>query len=232
MSCRLYEVISERKLEDLSSQLQNLSIIQKNQILDKTFELRTIVTELNLKPAEEALYGILSFEVLQPIVELGGKIDYVPSGIRVPFSFFHGEISLHLAAFANKTRADIAAAKMDYILTRNNSTPSQIIYNLRISTRAIEDFLRNHPHTKKMGGWRDLNFIGVNKSSLHGSDIDQFDQTQRYDQHGHKCYVMCEIHNPKMTVRISDEGIVTFYSPIDTEQALRFIRDEIIAILR
>jgi hypothetical protein len=218
-------------LEQLRSRLENVSLEQQEEVFGQTYTLRTFISDLHWGMEREVLSGTLSFESLQAVPQIDGRRTFIPSGTTVMFSLFHGAISLYLAIFANRSKSEKSAVKINYILTTGRSVPEPITFNCRIPSRAIEQFLANHPHTKKVGGWKDLDFIGVSKSSLHGPDIDQFDQTSRYDAHGRKSYIMVELLGTRIVVRISEEGIITFYGAITNEDALDWVRTEIIPLL-
>lgn len=232
-SCSLYTIASEMTLEQIRSKLENADSEESIEVYGETYRLRTFISDLHWRdPEREVLSGVLSFETLQSVPQISGTPAYVKSGVTTTFSFFYGDdVLLYLAIFGNRRIAEKSATKMNAILTTGEDVPNQLVFNCRIPTTAIEQFLATHPHTKKMGGWKDLDFIGVDKGSLYGGNIDQFDQTSRYDAHGRKRYVMAELHDARMTIRISDEGIVTFYGDITEEDALAWIRREIIPLL-
>lgn len=231
MSCSLYTITSEMPLEQFHSKLENVDFEEEMKVYGETYPLRTLISDLHWGIGREVLSGVLSFENLQSVYQISGRPAYVQAGNTVMFSLFYGAISLYLAIFANRSRAEKSATRINSILTRGEDVPEQLVFNCRIPTTAIEQFLASHPHTKKMGGWKDLDFIGVDKGSLFGADIDQFDQTPRYDEHGRKRYIMVELHDVRMTVRVSDEGIVTFYGKIAKGDALEWIRREIVSLL-
>jgi len=231
MSCSLYNVILETSLENLRLRLENINLEEPTEAFGEPYTLRTIISDLYWGVERDLLWGTLSFETLQVVPQISGRPTCTLAGNRVRFCLFHGAISLYLAIFANRGRAEKAATKMNHVLTRGNDVPSQIVFNRRISTTILEQFLNNHPHTKKMCGWRDLDFVGVSKSSLHGANLDQFDHTREYDSHGSKRYIMVELHDIGTTIRISDEGIVTFFGNVTEEDALGLIRNEIISLL-
>jgi len=232
MSCSLYNIVpSEATLEDIKSRLENVSLEDPIEVLGETYVLRTFISDLHWDMEREVLSGTLSFETLQRVPQIGGGMAFTKSGTTVMFSLFHGAVALYLAVFGNRGEAEKAAGKINHILTRGEDVPHQVVFNCRISTDVIEQFLANHPHTKKVVGWKDLNFVGVNKSSLHGGNVDQFGHTRDYDTHGRKSYVMIELHDMRIIVRISDRGIITFYGNITVQDALDWIRNEIISLL-
>lgn len=227
MSCSLYTIISDMSLEQMRPRLENVNLEEKMVIYGETYPIKTVISDIHWgRPERDVLAGVLSFETVESIHQIDGTTTYVNAGRRVMFSMFQGPVSLHLASFTNRGNAERAAYRFQHILTAGEDEPSQIVFNCRISVEAIEDFLARHPHTKKVGGWEELDFVGVDEGSLHGGDLDQFDQTSRYDAHGRKKYIMVTLHSPRMTVRISVAGIVTFYGKMSMADALAWIRRE------
>ena len=230
MSCSLYTILSDVTLEEMHSTLENAGFEEHREVYGETFTLRNFISELHWGTGREALWGTLAFEILQPIRQIDGRPTFVKAGSQVRFSVFPGAMSSYLLTFSNRRRAERTAIRINHILTEDEEEPD-LVFNCRIPTAAIEEFLLNHPHIKKMSGWRDLNIPGINKSSLYGPDLDQSEQTQLYDEHGRKRYIMVELPAARMTVRISEQGIITFYRNITNPDALAWIRREIIPLL-
>lgn len=230
-SCSLYEIAGEHSLEGFRSTLEGATSSQTVDILGEPYDLRTTVTDLTWGPEMESLWGSISFETLQRIPQFDGTSTLVPATRRAMFAFFEAEASLYLAVFCNRGTAETSAMKLDSLLTHSEDEHAPIVYNHRIPTQAIEQFLNNHSHTKKLGGWRDLDYVGVSNSTLHGADIDRYRGTQEYDLHGSKKYVMVELHDSGHVVRISEEGIVTFYRDIRQPEILDFVRTEILPLI-
>lgn len=227
ISSSIYTVIGEESLEHLFHKLENIKLTEQREIFEETYTLRTVISDIKFV-AEETLSGILSFEDLQPIPQIDKPVTFAPFGRSVQFYFFYGAAQLYLVVFAKRSLSEKSAAKLNYILNRGLPEPSQKIFNYFFSTKTIENFLNNHPHIKKLVGWKDLNYPGVNKSSLHGANVDQFVHAQEYDAHGRKGYVMVELLTDQMVVRISESGVVTFYGNILPEKALEWMKNEII----
>jgi hypothetical protein len=228
MSCSIYTVTQDLELPELSARLADVNIEEQRDVYGETFTLHTITSDIQLSPDREILSGNLSFENLQPLPQLDGTTNFTPVGARATFYMFYGEVSLYLVLFARRSFAESSANKINFILTRNEDVPHQIVFNFFIETDKIEDFLAQHPHTKKYVGWKDLNYPGVNTSSLHGANVDSFQHAQEYDRHGRKSYVLIELVGDGV-VRISSKGVVTFFSNITVPNALRWIRDEIVS---
>ena len=230
ISCSLYRIVSQKSLEELRSELNNLNLEEPRDIYGETYTFRTLISDLHWGIGREILWGTLSFET----ITFSSQID----GTRIPikyaetciFALFYENITLHLAIFTNRKIAENSAGKINYILTRGENQPGQIVFNHFISVEVIEQLLANHSHTKKRGSWRGLDFPGVNRGSLYGADLDRFDQTRRYDEHGEKSYIMVELHDLRQIIGISAKGMVTFYGNITNEDILEFVRREIIAI--
>ena len=219
------------ELEGLFTKLNNVELEETAKVYGETYTLRILVSDVHWGIRREVLSGALSFETLQPIPQIGGRPEYIKAGTTVLFSAFQGMITEYLAVFANRTWSERSATRMNYVLTRGENVPGQIVFNCFVPTAAMEQFLTSNPHIKKGGSWKDLNFVGVNRAILRGTNIDDFDQTQRYDAHGNKSWIMIELLTEKMTLSISADGIVTFYTPIDKEQALDWVRTKIIPLL-
>jgi hypothetical protein len=217
-------------LEELRSGLENLNLEESREIYGETYTFRTLISDLNWGMGRETLWGTLSFETITFTTQIDGRRTPTKYAERCPFVLFHENIMLHLAIFSNRRIAESSAGKMNYILTRGESQPGQIVFNQFISVEVIERLLANHHHTKKRGSWRGLDFPGVNRGSLSGADLDRFDMTRRYDEHGEKSYIMVELHDVRRTIGISAKGMVTFYGNITNEDAVEFVRTEIIAI--
>lgn len=233
MSSRLYTVTTEMSLEELRSALSDVRITTEQEIYGERYELQTIIRDLHWgDPEREVLSGTLLYETLHGFPQIDGEMNYIRAVNNALFSFFYGEITLYLVPFTNKYKAEKTAQKMDYIITHGEDEPHPMVFNQRVPTRAIEDFLRTHPHIIKHCGWAGLDFIGVNKSSLGGANVMQFDHSQDYDEHGRKSFVLFELlDSRRWVIRISEEGIITFYSSIRRDEALNFIREEIIPLL-
>ena len=218
-------------LEDMRPRLENVKKEQQQEVYGRTYTLHTFTSDVHWESLREVLSGTLSFETLQRIPQVDGTAIFYPIGRIAMFSLFDEEGLTYLTIFAKRSISENSANKINYVLTEGEDEPSQIVFNRRIPSTAIDQFLTNHSHTKKMGGWRDLDLVGINTSSLHGSDIDRFSGTQQYDLHGRKKYIMIDLHTIRKTIRISEQGIVTFYGNITKQDILSFIRREIIPLL-
>jgi hypothetical protein len=232
MSSRLYVVTGQDSLEDIFVSLNNVRLTNTQTADGETYELHTVVNDLHwADPERSILSGTLTYETLRGFRQIDDSVNFVTEVNRADFSFFFGEIKLFLAVFSNRYTSENVANKIDYILNRNADTPHPIVFNQFISTTGIERFLREHPLTIKYCGWAGLDFIGVSKSSLGGANVFQFEHARLYDAHGRKSYVIFELNDNGWVMRISEEGIVTFYTSIPKDVALRFIMDEVESLI-
>ena len=216
-------------LQEARSKLQNVAFTQTEERYGENYPLRTVVSDLNLDNANDVLSGTLSYETLQTFRSLDGRVTFVAVGRQVLFHFFQGAVTLYMSLFARRGVAENSAGKMNYILTRGDDVPNpDLILNYFISTQQIEAFLRNNPHIVKLCGWKNLDYPSVNRSSLHGSNVRQFSHAVDYDAHGDKSYIMIELPNENKVVRISDQGIVTFYTSISPNQITEWIKENIV----
>lgn len=229
-SCSLYKIISDESLEQLRSELENLNLEESREIYGETHTLRTFISEIHWGFGREVLWGTLIYETIDFVSQIDGTRIPIRSAMRCMFALFYEDITLHLTIFSNRRIAEYSAGKMNYILTRGEDEPGLIVLNYFIPTEIIERVLANHPHTKKRGTWGDLDFPGVNRGSLHGGDLDRFNGTRNYDAHGEKRYIMAELLDMRKTVGMSTKGMVTFYGNITKEDALEFVRREIIRV--
>lgn len=231
MSCSLFYVDTEMNLANIRSKLENYNTQVQEEVYGETYTLRTFISDVHWESEREVLSGILSYERLQRIPQVDGTATFVSIGRRVMFSFFEADGMTYLTSFSNRRRAETSANIIDHILTEGEEVPVTLIFNCRIPAPAIEQFLATHSHIKKTGGWKDLDFVGVNTSTLRGGDLDRHDGTRYYDEHGTKRYIMMEVHALKKTIRISERGIVTFYGNVTKQEILNFVRKEIIPLL-
>jgi hypothetical protein len=218
-------------LEQMFSRIENISYTETRNMLGEDYPLRTLISDLEWKSNREVLSGILSFETLQSVPQIDGRATVTKQGTRVMFSLFHGAIVLYLVSFARRSVAENSAGKLNYILNMGESLPHQIVFNCFIPTDVIENFLADHPHTKKLENWKNLTYPGVNKASLHGADVDQFNHAREYDAHGEKSNVLVVLHRERMVLRISDKGVISFYSNLTLDAALEWIRNELVTLL-
>ena len=228
LSCSLYHVVFRKTLEELHSMLNEVDYEEPFEALGAKFSLETAISNVHWGNNREALWGTLSFETVEYRRQMDGSRIPFKSSLASDFAFFLEENVLYLGVFANRGVAENSANKMSYVLTRKEIyTDNIVVLRYRISTNTIERILSSHPHIKKRCGWKDLDFPGVDASSLHGVDLDRFDQTSRFDEHGQKKYIMIEFLDLRQVVFISEQGMVTFYGNETPEQILRFIREEI-----
>lgn len=231
ISCSLYEVQTDESLEDIRPRLDNYRAENPREVYGKTYTLRISVSDVHWESEGEVLSGVLSYETLQSFPQFDGTSTFVPIGTRVMFSLFEADGMTYLTMFSRRSTAEASANRINHILTEGMSVPRDVIFNSRIPQTAIEQFLATHPHTKKWGGWKNLNLNGVNTSSLRGPDIDQYNGTRHFNQHGTKRYFMITLHGLGKTVLIAEQGSVTFYGKMTRQEILDFVRKEIIPLL-
>ena len=229
-SCSIYDVPLDTNLTELSRRLEEQQIEQQINTLEGPFRLRTYFSNFFID--EGVLHGDIAYETLITIPQIDERPTFYKSGKKLRFAFCPAPHSYYLLCFANRSSSETSAKRINKALRQAGLSPIDVVFNHYIPTAFIGNFLNNHPnHTLKVCGWRDLDFVGVNKSTLHGPDIDRYNGTQNYDLHGNKSYIMVELHDLGLTVRISELGIVTFYGDINSEQILNFLRTEIIPML-
>lgn len=232
MSSRLYAITGQDSLEGVFSSLNNVSLTDTQNAGGETYELHTVLSDLHWANRDRSiLSGTLKYETLRGFRQIDGSMKFIIEVNSADFSFFSGEVKLFLTVFSNKYTSENVANKINYIFNRNADIPHPMVFNQFISTAEIEQFLAGHPHTIKFCGWADLDFVGVSKSSLGGANVFQFGHAQIYDAHGRKSYVLLELNYNGWVIRVSEEGIVTFYTSIPRDVALRFIMDEIVPLL-
>lgn len=230
-SSRLYIVNGKDSLDEVRNSLHNARLVDTQEIGDETYNLQSVVENIHWNDVRNsALNGTMRYESLHGYTQIDGAMRYVPEVHSADFTFFFGEIRLYLVVFSNMYVSETVAHKIDRVFNLNAGVPHPLVFNNFISTRGIEQFLQNHPHTIKDCGWVDLDFIGVNKSRLGGGNVYQFQHSQEYDQHGRKSFVLLELNDNGWVIRLSEEGIVTFYTNIPRDVALNFIRDEIVTL--
>jgi hypothetical protein len=224
-------VNGKESLEDVFSALNNVKLTDNQEVGGETHELQTVVNSLHWADSEKSiLSGTLTYETLRGFRQIDESVNFITEVNSADFSFFFGEIKLFLTVFSNRYVAENVANKINYIFNLHADSPHEMVFNQFISTAGIEKFLSEHPHTIKLCGWAGLDFIGVSRSSLGGANVFQFEHAQIYDGHGRKSYVLLELNNNGWVIRISEEGIVTFYTSIPKDVALRFIMDEIVSL--
>jgi hypothetical protein len=229
-SCSIYDVTLDTNLTELSRRLAREKIEQEINTIQGPFRLRTYFSGFFVE--EGVLHGTIAYESLITIPQIEDRPAFYKSGKTLSFAICPAPHSYYLLCFANRGSSETTARRINKALCQAGFSEIDVVFNHYIPTAFIENFLNNHPnHTLKVCGWKDLDLVGVNKSTLHGADIDRYNGTQVYDLHGHKSYIMVELHDLGLTVRISELGIVTFYGDINGDQILNFLRTEIFPTL-
>ena len=231
MSGSLYHLLTEMSLADIRRKLENFDTQVPVEADGETYTLRTFISDIHWESEGAVLSGILSYETLQRIPQLDGTATLLPAGRSVTCSFFEADAMTYLIIFSSRSRAEASANKIDHRLTEGQDIQEEIVFNSRIPSTVIDQFLATHSHRKKSGGWKDLDFVGVNTSSLRGGDLDRHDGTRYYDEHGTKRYIMIRLPALRKTIRISERGIITFYGNVTKQEMLNFVRKEIIPLL-
>ena len=229
-SCSIYDVTLDTNLTEIARRLEAQEIEQVIDTLGGPIRLRTYFSNFHI--AEGVLHGTIAYETLIIIPQIDARPVYNKSGKKLRFAFYPSTHSYYLLCFANRESSETTAKRINKGLRQAGLSAIDAVFNRYIPTAFIENFLLQHQnHTLKVCGWKDLDYVGVNKSTLHGGDIDRFNGTQQYDLHGSKSYIMVELHDLGLTVRISELGIFTFYGDTSSEQILHFLRNEIFPML-
>lgn len=229
-SCSIYDVPLDINLNEISRRLVEEQIEQQIETEEGPLTLRTYFSNFHIESG--ILHGVIAYETLITIPQIDARPVSFKSGKKLRFAICPAPHSYYLLCFANRESSETTARRINKALRQAGLSEIDAVFNRYIPTAFIENFLIRHAnHTLKVCGWRDLDYVGVNKSQLQGGDIDRYDGTREYDLHGSKSYIMVELHDLGLTVRISALGIVTFYGDINSEQILNFLRTEIIPML-
>lgn len=231
-SVSIYDVDLDANLEEISNNLQGLRVEQISSPRYGRMRLLTVFSDIVIDHG--ALFGSIAYETPITIQRIDAGPTTTKAVKRLSFALYSAPHSFFLLCFANRPTSNAAAGKIENALHHTGLSPNEVdtVLKHRIPSTFIEDFLNNHPnHTMKLCGWKGLTFVGVDTSNLNGSNIYEFNGAQNYDAHGEKSYVMVELHDLGLTVRISDEGIVTFFGDIDRPDMLDFLDNEVFPTL-
>lgn len=229
-SCSIYDIPLENDINEISNKLQREQLEKSINTPQGPLKLRTYFSRFYVEAG--ILHGIIAYETLTTIPQIDAEPALFKSGNKVKFAIYPAPHSYYLLCFSNRNSSDATAMRINKALRQAGLSPIDCVFDHTIPTAFIENFLNRHAnHILKVGGWKDLDYVGVNKSTLHGGNLDVYNGTREYDLHGSKCYVMVELPTLGLVVRISDVGIVTFYGNMDSDNVIAFLRTEIFPYL-
>jgi hypothetical protein len=187
-------------------------------------ELVTFVKNVTIN--ESGLHGLVVYESPLPIQQVDETTKWVKAAFVVKFAFVSSNGSIFFIPLTGGSCAEIVATKMNTGIFKNDAILKQLI-----SSDAIEEFLKQNPHTFRSGRWAGLDIPGISKAGLAGADLLQSRDPKRYDEHGHKSFVIITLKENGQTVGLSQFGGVAFYSDVDEEGKLQFVKNKILPLL-
>lgn len=227
-SCSLYNVKVDSAPDEIHKKLKNQREIRE--IDGKKYKLRTLFSDLKLK--KDALWGKIDYETLKQLPQIEGPPNHSISAAKAKFAFCPAPRTCYLLVFAHRGNSELVAKKINNALNQGN-TATDAISNRSIQSKHIQDFQRRHPnHTLKVVSWKYPAKMSINIITIQGNDLGRFDdpQIQEYGHNGSLRYVMVKLHDRPMTIRLSEQGTITFYGKILNDEKLRFIRREILSM--
>lgn len=188
-------------------------------------DLITTIEEVSHDRDKNVVRGVIRYDAPQTVRDREGKLQVLIGTFNVDFLFLEG--STYFAPFIKKDKSDTIANIMGQLLFGNEIA----ILKVNINTPTIEEFLRRNPCIIKGCNWAGLDIPGTSKSSLIGSDVTLSPDYTRYDSHGRKRSIMVTLNDNSWTVRVSEQGLVMFYSGVSQEQIEEFLQLRIIPLL-
>jgi hypothetical protein len=226
-STKVYTIIEDESLESLARGLRGKKTSKV--FTDPEGEERDLVSaveELEYDEREGIIRGHLRMDTAKIYTDRDGEQSVGYGLSDAPFFIVEG--STRLMVRAKKVTANTTANTLSRLLWGRTGH----ILEKFFETNHIQAFLSRNPHIPEKIMWAGLTLPGTNSATLEGSDVSESPDYAHYDTlGGSKRFVRVRLNDGNISLSLSDEGIVTFYSPLDDGQIEAFLIEKVCPVL-
>lgn len=226
-SAKFFTVIEDESLDSLAKALKGKKTSKK--FTDPNGEERDLVfnvADVEYEEREGIVRGHLQMDTARTVTDRDGEQSVAYGFDDAHFLMVEG--STRLMVYAKKVVADRTANTLSRLLWGKTGH----ILDKFFETNHIQAFLDANPHTPEKLMWAGLTLPGTNSATLEGSNIGDSPDYAHYDGlGGSKRFVRLRLTDGNISLSLSDEGIVTFYTPLDSDQIEAFLIEKVCPIL-
>ncbi|MCD6458675.1 MAG: hypothetical protein DRJ44_01560 [Thermoprotei archaeon] len=222
LAFKVFEVVEEMNFATIASKLKNYKMVEIEEINGR--EVETGFEIVSLEERDGKLVGnvIESF-----IVSLSykGEEFRAPVSVSTLFEFYRYRDRILLIIAAKKPRANRIASIFSTILSARKAA----ILEAQIPAETLKALHEERPGSTKVVFFDGVKLPGVDKLSLYGEQLADTTLYSEYLKLGKVWYVVFEAEEG-IVIGVTRNCVVTFFSKIDIDSALDYIREKIIPL--
>lgn len=209
--------------QDIAVRLKGYSLTEVQELPGREVEVGSRVQDLEI--VDDSLEGIFEEDFIIS-TSYRGELLRVPVSVRTRFRFLTREGTTYLMVAAKKARANRIANQLSSIL----SAEKGFIQEAWISAETLKRLAEGRMDTVRVIFFDQVRVPNVEKLSLYGSQLTTTDLYQEYLKLGKVWYVVFEPEDG-LVVGLTRNCVVTFFSKLDLEEALKFIKEKLIPLI-
>ncbi len=222
LTFKVFEVVEKTDLTTIALKLKNYKMVEVEEVNGKEVEVGFEVTNLREKGGSLLGNFVESF-----IVSLNYRgVDFrAPVSVSTFFEFYGYDGRLLLIVAAKKLRANRVASIFSTIL----SARKDAILEAWIPAETLKALHEERPGSAKVIFFDNVKLPGVDKLSLYGEQLADTTLYNEYLRLGKIWYVVFEAEEG-MVIGLTRNCVVTFFSKIDEDSALKYVKEKIIPL--
>ncbi len=222
LTFKIFEVVEEFDLATIASKLKNYKLLEVEEIDGREVEVGVEVRDLEM--SEGRLVGVVE-ESFVISLRYRGEEFRAPISVPTRFEFYPYEDRLLLIIAAKKPRANRIALLFSSILSAKKSA----ILEAQIPAETLKTLHEEKPGSTKVVFFDNVKLPGVDKLSLYGEQLADTSLYNEYLKLGKVWYVVFEAEEG-LVVGITRNCVIVFFSKIDEDTALDYIREKVIPL--
>lgn len=223
LAAKVFTVGAGLSLPDIAHRLRGYGLIEREELLGRELEVGSRISELEI--VEDTLRGTFEENFIISTT-YKDEVFKAPLTVRTYFEFhLRGDI-IYLVVAAKKARANRIANQLSSLLSAERG----VIQEARISPDTLRRFFEERMETVKVVFFDDVRLPNVDKLSLYGSQLANTGLYQEYLKLGKVWYVVFEPEDG-LVIGLTRNCVVTFFSKLSLEDALKFIRENILPLV-
>lgn len=222
---KLFRLTDKVDLNTLARKLKDFQRQEEVERDGKTFTLVTGVEEL--KREEAGLRAVLARDYVLPVRTRAGPVP-VQATARTPFFLWGRKDGVLLFVQEKKHRANALAHALSEVLLTG-------VVEARIPHETLKRLHEARPEATKVIFFDDVDLPSIDTLALYGSGLAHTKLYADYLKHGKVWYAVFETEGPdgkgSLTVGITRNCIVTFFSRVPEEAFLDYVRRVIVPLV-
>jgi len=219
---KVFEVVEDVDLATIAFKLKDYRLMKIEDVNGREVEVGVEIRDLKLNKG--CLTGVVE-ETMIASLNYKGEILRTPISLRTLFEFHPYRERLMLIVAAKKNRANRIASLFSSILSARKTGVLEAL----IPHENLKAFYEEKKSSAKVVFFDNIRIPGVRKLSLYG---DQLANTALYNEYlklGKVWYVVFEAEEG-IVVGVTRNCVITFFSKIDYDDALKFIEEKILPL--